>query len=345
MHSQDRSDFFNFTLESLQNEFYERFQRKYTANQLFDWIYKKFETNPDLMTNIPKKIRDEIKMLYNFEIMKPCKILESMDGSKKFLFTLHDNNKIESVLMPHENRWTLCVSSQVGCGMGCRFCKTATMGFIRNLTTSEIIQQIMSVCINYQKPNNIVFMGMGEPLANYNNVAQSLKILTEPKGLNYSWRSITVSTVGLIPKIKRFFLDQLPAQLAISLNAPNQKIRSDLMPISSNFKFEQIIETIKNVRLKKRQKIFLEYILIDALTSEENHLNQLAKSLKSVKHRVKINLIPFNEFPDSNFKRPSVEKIENWRKQLQKNGFTATIRWSKGVDIFGGCGQLATSQI
>ncbi len=345
MQRSQQPSFFDFTLDEMRKILFEKFQKKFRADQIFDWIYKKFEFNPANMHNISLADRTTLAEMFDFSVFKPTLVKESQDGTKKILFTLADKKQIETVFMPSNGRWTVCVSSQAGCGMGCKFCKTATMGFQRNLSTSEIIQQVLRVILDFKRPDNIVFMGMGEPLANYDNVVKAIQILVHQKALNFSWRSITVSTVGLEPKIKLFFEEKVPAQLAISLNASNQQVRSFLMPVSNKFSFEKIIETVKNLPLRRRQKIFIEYVLIDEINADDIHLNELIEALKVVRERIKINLIPFNEFADSEFRRPSLKIINRWHKKLKENRFISTVRWSKGVDILGGCGQLATKRI
>ncbi|MCS6893850.1 MAG: 23S rRNA (adenine(2503)-C(2))-methyltransferase RlmN [Deltaproteobacteria bacterium] len=333
--------FFNFTRDELSRVCDSRFGRRYIADQLFDWVYNKRVTLPLEMTNLSLELRRLLKDVFTFSVPIPELKALSKDGTIKFLFKFDEKSVVESVLMPSRNRWTLCVSSQAGCGMGCSFCKTATLGLRRNLSTAEIIGQIMHALSEVQRINNIVFMGMGEPFANYQNVKRAIFILTDKKGLNFSWRSVCVSTVGIVPKIARFFDDGVPAQLAISLNAPTQAKREQIMPVSKKFTIDQLIEQIRTSKLKKRQKIFIEYVMLKGFNTNLEDLNALVKLLDVVKHKIKINLIPFNVFDGSAFARPNNDEIHLWRDMLLKAGFSVTIRWSKGVDIQGGCGQLA----
>ncbi|MCS6962206.1 MAG: 23S rRNA (adenine(2503)-C(2))-methyltransferase RlmN [Deltaproteobacteria bacterium] len=316
----------------------------YLADQIFDWVYKKLLFDFSKMTNIPEKLRAVLSAKFTFSQPEIVFKKFSADGSCKFVMKF-GAQKVESVLMRHNYGLSLCVSSQAGCGMGCKFCKTATLGFGRNLTTSEILQQIIFGLISAKKSNlklrNVVFMGMGEPFHNYENVKKTILILTDPKGLGFSWRNVTVSTVGLINRIKQFFEEKIPSQLAISLNAPTQEKRKQIMPISARFPLEELVETIGIVNLRPRQKIFLEYVLLGGFNTSNEDLSLLIKLLKPIRDRIKVNLIPFNSFEGAIFQRPPTQIIEKWRNELVKNGFTATVRWSKAVDILGGCGQLA----
>lgn len=320
--------------------------KSFVADQIFEWVYRNRVYDPMKMTNLSLRDRAVVAEFLNFSIAKPAVKLKSMDGSEKFLFSFEEV-RVESVLMPHKGRWTLCVSSQAGCAMGCAFCKTATLKLQRNLTVGEIIQQVV-FCADLlaqrgEKISNIVFMGMGEPFHNYENVKRALLILTDQKGFQYSWRDITVSTVGLVNRIQQFFVEQLPAQLAISLNAPTQEQRALIMPVAKRFSLDELISAIKNAKLRPRQRIFVEYVLLEGFNASAVDLNRLIKLLNPVKDKIKINLIPFNPFEGAKFLRPSVTVVEAWRSELVRKGFTATVRWSKGIDIQGGCGQLAAT--
>lgn len=320
--------------------------KTFVADQIFDWVYKKRIFDPNRMTNISLKDRQTISECFDFTYSEPIVSLRSVDGTEKFLFQFQ-GARVETVLMPHKGRWTLCVSSQAGCAMGCAFCKTATLKLKRNLSVSEMIQQVLFCYVHLaqvgERINNIVFMGMGEPFHNYDNLKKTLYILTDPKGFNFSWRQITVSTVGLVNRIQQFFDEHLPAQLAISLNAPTQDKRSKIMPVAKRFSVDELLSVIKSARLRPRQKIFIEYVLLDGFNTSPSDLRALVKLLHPVKERIKINLIPFNPFQGTAFTRPSESVVETWRSELVSRGFTATVRWSKGTDIQGGCGQLAAT--
>lgn len=339
-------NFFDFPRVALNKFLLELgFRKPYLGNQLFDWCYKKYVFDFDEMTNLKIAERTSLKEILTTQIIVPSKIYKSLDGSFKALFTSQsspEDIRFEAVLMPSKSRWTLCVSSQSGCAMKCKFCKTGSLGLIKNLKPSEILSQVFWAIeqLNQKKPNNIVFMGMGEPLQNFDNLVSSLQILTDPLGFGFSSNSITVSTVGLLNRAEEFLSLDL-ANLAISLNASNQAVRASLMPISVKFTFADILDFLKRVKLRKRKSIFLEYVMLRDVNSSDSNLKELTEALLPVKHKIKINLIPFNYFPGSLFAAPSEDIISRWQKVLMAKGFIATVRWSKARDIGGACGQLA----
>jgi 23S rRNA (adenine2503-C2)-methyltransferase len=265
-------------------------------------------------------------------------VLTSRDGSTKFGFLMQDGSLIESVLIPEENRTTLCVSCQVGCRMGCRFCVTGRIGFIRNLSVSEIVTQVVKVkeYIGPQRITNIVFMGMGEPLDNLSNVEGAMEILKHPLGLDFSYRRVTLSTVGLIDGLTRLEPDS--ASLAISLNAADNETRTSIMPINRLYPVEALIDFVRNFKGKRRTRITFEYVLIGGVNDRPEDVQMLAKLLAGVK--CKINLIPLNESPHTEFKAPAAAAVEHFHRYLLERHFTAIIRDSRGRDVFGGCGQL-----
>ena len=267
---------------------------------------------------------------------------QSSDGSIKYRILLDDGNSIESVFLPHKNHNTICVSSQVGCAMGCDFCMTAKMGLIRNLEPSEIINQIFTVLKEIpeeKKIRNIVFMGMGEPFHNYKNLMKALEILTDEYGFNFSQRHITVSTSGIIPKIRSFGLEKIKANLAVSLNGVNDEVRSRLMPVNKAYNLEKLIKACSEFPLESRKRITFEYILISNLTDSLQDANSLIRLLHGLKF--KINLIPYNNTQGSKYNAPSPEKARMFQKYLLDHKIIAPLRISKGQDIQGACGQLA----
>jgi 23S rRNA (adenine2503-C2)-methyltransferase len=294
------------------------------------------------MTDISKPTRQLLDA--HFSIIPPMisRVETSVDGSRKYLFVLKDGHTIESVLIPERDHYTLCISTQVGCAMGCRFCMTGKSGLTRNLTKAEILDQVLGV-LDELPPDgprltNIVLMGMGEPLANYENVRQALAILTDNRiGLQLSHRRVTLSTAGILPRLKDLASDT-KIRLAISLNASDNETRDMLMPINKKYPIEELIAACIEYSLSPRDKITFEYILIKDVNDRIEDARRLAKLLRPVKS--KINLIPFNEHPESEFKRPDQSGIEAFQAELLRQHYTAIIRWSKGADISAACGQL-----
>ena len=316
--------------------------KPYRAKQIFKWIYKGKSDSFDTMTDIGKDLRQLLSSSFTIQRLITKKIETSMDGSRKYLFELSDGKHIESVWIPEKERATLCISSQIGCAQGCTFCLTGSAGFIRNLTMGEIIAQVKEVendPYNKKRLTNIVFMGMGEPLANYTNVINAIDMMTNSEyGLGYSSRKITLSTAGIVPKLNQLCKDT-NASLAISLNATDNHTRDDLMPINRTYPIEKLLEACRVYELKPRQKITFEYILIQGINDSDVNAKRLSELLKPIKS--KINLIPFNEYPGSVFERPDESRINQFREILIKNNYTVITRYSKGLDISAACGQLS----
>jgi len=313
----------------------------YRAAQILKWIYLRQANTFDIMTDVGKDIRELLSRQFSIARLKKARIETSQDGSKKYLFKLNDGKYVESVLIPEKDHYTLCISSQVGCAQGCRFCLTAKGGFVRNLTRSEIIGQVrdISKCLDDSKRlTNIVFMGMGEPLANYSNVVSAINTITDSNaGLGFSTRRLTISTAGLIPKLSDLGRDTT-VNLAISLNATDNETRNMLMPINRKYPLEKLLDACAGYHLMPRRKITFEYILIEGVNDSIKDAKRLVKLLKPI--RAKINLIPFNMFEGSEFNRPEESVILRFKEILNKNNYTAIIRHSKGQDISAACGQL-----
>lgn len=312
----------------------------FRGRQLFSWLWRPGFRDFSQMTDFPKALRE--KVAQKGLLTKPELEAEqrSVDGTSKFAWRLPDDSVVESVLIPEQGRKTLCISSQVGCAMGCRFCHTARMGFRRQLIPSEIAGQALAVLERTgerERLRNLVFMGMGEPLANYGNVLKSVHILTDDLGLNFSLRRITVSTCGLIPEILRLGRDT-DVGLAVSLNAPDDKTRDQIMPVNSRYPLPQLIEACRNYRLSRRRRITFEYILLAGVNDSIEQAVSLARLLKGIP--LKINLIPFNESHDIPFRRPVNERVLAFQQVLKETGYTTIIRKSKGQDISAACGQL-----
>lgn len=319
--------------------------KRFALNQILQWLYRKRVGSFEEMTNLSKDTR--ALLAENFEIKGleiAARYPSSKDGSVKYLLKLSDGSAVESVLMPMNKRVTLCVSSQVGCAMGCKFCKTAEMKLMRNLSLGEILGQVLTIQKDIpeeQRVSNIVFMGMGEPLHNYDNVIHSLQLLTDDFAFGISQRKITVSTVGLAPEIERFGKDT-KVKLALSLNATTEEGRMEVMPITHKYPLEMVIEACRKYAFGSKHKVTFEYVMMAGV----NDSLEDAKRLSRIGSRVpcKINLIPYNEYPGSPFQRPSDEQIRIFFTYLADRNFQVNIRYSKGLDVMAACGQLATSK-
>jgi 23S rRNA (adenine2503-C2)-methyltransferase len=313
----------------------------YRADQILKWVYIRQADTFEEMTDIGLETRRLISQYFSINRLEKEKIEISTDGSKKYLFRLADENYIESVLIPEKDHYTLCISSQVGCAQGCRFCLTSTGGFVRNLTKNEIISQVRDIQKDLEDPlrlTNIVLMGMGEPLANYRNVINAIETITSSDtGLAFSTRRVTLSTAGLAPFLDRLGRDTR-VNLAVSLNATDNRTRDFLMPINRRYPIEVLVEACRRYNLRPRNRITFEYILIKDINDSSEDAKRLAGLLRPVKS--KINLIPFNEHEKSEFKRPEETAIRAFQDILVKRNYTAVIRRSKGRDISAACGQL-----
>jgi len=313
----------------------------YRGRQIRHWLLGRLADSFEEMTNLPKSIRALLEDNANISHLEQVKALVSRDGTRKYLFKLSDGHFIESVLIPERDHWTLCISSQAGCAMGCRFCLTAKEGLKRDLETAEIIDQVVQVRRSMdhgERLTNIVFMGMGEPLANYDAVVKAIRNLVREDGLNFSHRKITLSTCGLIPRMTTLGKD-ITVNLAISLNAADDKTRSFLMPINSRYPLKALLSACRDFPLPNRRMITFEYILIKGVNDRDEDAFKLIRLLKGL--RAKINLIPLNPLPGSDMSPPSQNAILHFQEILLKNNFTAIIRKSKGADILAACGQLS----
>ena len=315
----------------------------YRARQIRRWIFSKLVQTFQEMTDLPKDLRailDHKVRLQNIEI---AETLTSQDGTKKYIFRLKDGYLIESVLIPERDHLTLCISSQVGCAMGCRFCLTGSQGLYRNLEPGEIVDQVIQVKsdISSDSPlTNIVLMGMGEPLANYESVVRALNNIMAPDGMNFSHRKVTLSTCGLVPQIRRLG-GEIDVNLAISLNAADDETRSYLMPINRKFPLSSLIHACRQYPLKNRRMITFEYVLVKEINDSEADARRLVALLRGI--RAKVNLIPFNAHEHSGLEPSPMEAVLRFQDVLLKNHLTAIIRKSKGPDIMAACGQLGGS--
>ena len=314
----------------------------YRVHQIFTWVYHKEVRDFDLMTNLSKSLRQKLKETFYFSLPDLKEKFLSQDGSVKYLFALEDGSTIESVWMPSDDRKSLCISTQVGCRLACSFCMTATLGLQRNLTAGEIIGQIVKVNEDLDEKDrvtNIVVMGMGEPLDNYQPLVDALRLMVAPEGMKISNRKITLSTSGLVDKIKDFQEENIHVNLAISLNATLDDVRDKIMPINKKYPIDVLMDTLRNYPLKPNRKLTFEYVLLAGINDTDDDAIRLARLLKGIP--CKINLIPFNRI-DSGDYHPSSEKRQlSFQNYLISQNYSVFIRKNRGTDILGACGQLA----
>jgi len=319
-------------------------QQKYRATQVFQWINKGV-TDIDQMTNLSKALREELKSVaYLGKLKTVRKLVSKIDGTVKYLFQLPDGNVIECVLMEYRHGLSVCISSQVGCKMGCRFCASAGAGFVRNLTPGEMLDQVISAGTDAgRRIGNIVIMGIGEPLDNYDNVLKFLRLVNHPQGLNIGYRHITVSTCGLVPAILRLAKENIPITLSVSLHAPNDSIRERLMPISRKYSIDKILEACKIYTVETKRRVTFEYAVISGVNDSMDNAWELAGKLKGMLCHV--NLIPVNHIEDGEFTRSDRQTMERFKAVLEGAGIETTIRRELGQDISAACGQLRRSVI
>lgn len=345
-----KTDLKNFDQEQLIQYVESLGQPAFRGRQIMAWLYRPEITDFSQMTDLAKVFRKVLGEHAYISRFENPEIERSTDGCVKFGFALPDGHVIESVLIPEIDRNTLCISSQVGCAMHCSFCLTGTMGFIRNLTPSEIVNQVCAVrdfllaepaekLIGPDRVTNVVYMGMGEPLNNLDNVITSLSILTEPRGLNLAARKITVSTCGIVPKMKQLG-ERSSVNLAISLHAIDDETRDSLMPVNQRYTLDELLKACREFPMPKRKRIMFEYVLLKGINDSDKHARILAKKLRNIP--CKINLLPYNECPDLPYSSPGRERMLAFQKILMDAKYSVFIRNSRGTDISAACGQLAT---
>lgn len=334
---------FSFTKNDLIKKFESDGKKKFMASQVFDWLYDKKVYNFDEFTNIKKENIEYLKDNFTTDFIKIIKVEEDTDV-KKFLFALADNQKIEAVLMMHNYGLSVCVSSQVGCNMGCKFCESGRLKKIRNLETYEMVQQIILISKYIkQRIDSCVIMGIGEPFDNYDNVIKFLRVVNYPKGLEIGARHITVSTCGIVPKIYEFAEFELQVNLAISLHAPNDALRSEIMKINKAYKIEEVMNAVKYYIQKTNRRVTFEYILLRDVNDSEACAKELARLIKGI--NAYVNLIPYNEVITKPYKKVTKEKAEAFYHILDTNHIQATLRMEHGADIDAACGQLRAKKI
>lgn len=336
----DKRSLLGMTLDELKEVVKDLGLPSFTAKQIADWVYKKRITTIDEMTNISVANRNKLSDKYLVGRTLPMDFQKSVDGTVKYLFKIESGKLIESVMIPDRERSTLCVSSQVGCKMNCLFCMTGKQGFNGNLSANEILNQLYSVEESEQL-TNAVFMGMGEPLDNYDQLIKTLTIMTADYGLGWSPKRITVSTTGITPKLKRF-LDESTAHLAISIHSPKKDERYSIMPVEKAYPIEEVVDLLKEYDWSHQRRLSFEYIMFDNFNDSLSHARELLKLLNGLDCR--INLIRFHAIPGVDLKTSTKEKMEAFRDFLTSKGLTCTIRASRGEDIFAACGMLSTEK-
>ena len=351
MAKEEQPSIYDHTLEDLKG----LLKPSFRAKQVYNWLYKNYATSYDDMKNIPNELKENLKENYPLDIMQIVKKEQSIDGSIKYLFKLRDNHTVEAVLLlmkdkkrdeegniVRSEKYTVCISSQVGCKVGCTFCLTAKGGFVRNLTVGEYIAQIVNIKrdndIPENKSVNIVYMGMGEPLDNFTNFTKAVEIFSDEEGLSINKRRQTVSTSGIASKIEKLGEKDLGIQLAISLHAVDDELRSELIPMNKAYNIASIIDAVKKFPVDTRKKVMFEYLVIKNKNDSIDAAKKLIKLLNGI--NAKVNLIFFNPYPGTTYERPEVEDMIKFKDYLNERGLICTIRESKGIDISAACGQL-----
>lgn len=330
---------YGMTLEKLENYFIENGEKKFKATQIFEWLYKKRIDDFFLMSNIKKELQTKLNDEFSTYKIKVIDKKEDKDVIK-FLFELEDKNKIEAVLMNHDYGKSLCISTQVGCNMGCKFCESGRLKKVRNLETYEMVEQILVIEeLLKLRISHVVLMGIGEPFDNYDNVIDFIDIINSGKGIDIGARHITVSTCGIIPKIKEFMNNGKQVNLAISLHAPNNELRNKIMPINKAYNIEELIEVLKEYIQKTNRRVTFEYVLLDGINDTKECALELANLLKNM--NAYVNLIPYNETSHIEFKRS--EKVMEFYDILKKNNINVTVRREFGTKVSAACGQLRSN--
>ena len=335
---------YNLTVDMLKDYMISIGEKPFRSNQIMEWLYRKQIKSFDEMTNIKKSFIEKLKEDFSIELLECVTMQESSDGTRKFLFRLKDGNLIESVLMNNDYGYSICVTTEVGCNMGCVFCASGMKKKLRNLETSEIVLQVLTAsCLTGIRISHIVIMGIGEPFDNYDNVLNFMKIVNYPLGLEIGQRHITVSTCGLVPKIYEFSDFDLQVNLAISLHAPNNEIRNEIMKINNVYPIEEVIKAIKHYIDKTNRRVTIEYILLKDLNDTKECANELCDLLHGL--NIYVNLIPYNEVLEKPYKRSTKEAMNKFYDILKKRHINVQLRREQGSDIDAACGQLRSKQM
>ena len=340
-----KKDLKSLNLEQLTEELLNIGEKKFRAKQVYSWIHEKLVDSFDEMTNLSKDLREKLKDNYTLNSMEVVAVQTSkIDGTQKYLFRLHDGHVVESVLMRYHHGNSVCISSQVGCLMGCRFCASTIGGKVRDLAASEMLGQIYKIQkISEERVHNVVVMGTGEPLDNYDNLVQFIKMLTDENGLNISQRNLTVSTCGIVPKIRQLAEEKFQMTLALSLHATTQEKRKQLMPIANKYDLKEVLDACHYYYEQTGRRITFEYSLVDGVNDTKEDAQELTKLIG--KFPCHVNLIPVNPIKERDFVQPNKQECQAFRNKLEKNGINVTIRREMGRDIDGACGQLRKSYL
>lgn len=336
----DRTDMKSLTLKEWEQVMEDMGEKKFRGAQIFQWLHEKQARSVEDMSNLPENLRKKLEETYRIESLALLEVQSSkQDETKKYLFELPDGNVVESVRMKYRHGNSVCISSQVGCKMGCRFCASTLDGWVRNLTAAEMLEQIYKIQEDIgERVSNVVVMGTGEPLDNYDNLIRFIHLLCEEKGLHISQRNITVSTCGLVPKMRQMAEEKLQITLALSLHASSQEKREELMPIAKQYQLDQVLEACQYYFEQTGRRITFEYSLVAGVNDSAEDARQLTKLLKGMNCHV--NLIPVNPIKERTFRQPDHQSITAFQNKLEKSGINVTIRREMGRDIDGACGQL-----
>ena len=336
----EKQDIKNFTIAELEKRLAEISEPSFRARQIFDWLYRKGVSEFSCMRNLPKDLQERLDAIFYVSRPEVLEIAQSPDGTEKFLFRLSDDNLIETVLIPDRERATVCLSTQVGCKYNCAFCASGQNGFTRNISLAEITNQLLFIRFERnQKITNVVFMGMGEPFDNYDNLVKAISIINNPKGLAIGARKITVSTCGIIPGIERFQTIGRQVELSVSLYAADEELRSKLMPVNKKYPLKKLILTLSDYTKKTGRVITLEYPLVKDVNDSADCAEKLAGVAKRLK--AKVNLLGYSPVTGKDYRMPEKDGIALFARQLSRKGVTVTIRKSRGKNIAAACGQLA----
>ena len=342
---QEKKDIGSFRFEELKEEMTSIGEKAFRAKQVYEWLHVKLVRSFDEMTNLSKPLREKLARQYEIrEVEMLDRQVSAMDGTNKFLFRLSDGHVVESVLMKYKHGNSVCISSQVGCRMGCRFCASTIGGLERNLTPSEMLGQIYQIQrISGERVANVVVMGTGEPLDNYENLLKFIQMLTDEHGLHISQRNVTVSTCGIVPKIYEFADRNPQVTLAISLHSPNDTMRRELMPIANKYSMDELMEAARYYTRTTGRRITFEYSLVKGVNDKKEHAQELISRVKGM--NCHINLIPVNPIKERDYEQSEKNSIKNFKDMLERKGINATVRREMGRDIDGACGQLRQNHI
>ena len=336
----EKTDIKSLPMQELEKWVVDLGEKKFRAKQLYQWMHVKLADDVDMMTNIPEKLKQHIKEDCAYTVLRQVTMQESaIDGTRKYLFELPDGNQVESVLMRYKHGNSVCISSQAGCRMGCRFCASTLDGLVRNLTPAEMLEQIYRISTDTkERVSNVVVMGTGEPLDNYDNLLVFIRMLTDEYGLNISQRNLTVSTCGIVPRMRQLAEEKLALTLALSLHASSQETRQKLMPVAKAYPLEEVLEACQYYFDMTGRRITFEYSLVAGVNDGETEAKQLGKLLKGMNCHV--NLIPVNPIKERDFVQPNSKSVQDFKNKVEKYGINVTIRREMGRDIDGACGQL-----